>query len=260
MASLSEVAIRVRDLEKRYAGRTGEVLAVQNASFDVADGEFVSLIGPSGCGKSTILNIVSGLLGFDSGEVIVAGTPASPGRRDVGLMPQRPTLFDWLSVLKNVLLPLEVFKIKDAAAVRRAHELLKLTGLEEFAHRYPWELSGGMQQRANLARALVFEPRILLMDEPFGALDEFTKERLTIELAGLHERSRRSTLYVTHNIAEAVFLSDKVVVMKSRPARIAEIVEIDLPRPRVRATYDDARLLSTVTHIRQVLFGQEAGV
>lgn len=250
-------AINIRNLSKSYQSRSGVVDALRDITLSVHDGEFVSLIGPSGCGKTTILNILSGLLPYDGGEVIVGGEPARAGRHDVGLMPQNATLLPWLSVLKNVLLPLTIFHKKDESAVRRAHALLEITGLTEFEDKYPWELSGGMQQRANLVRALVFEPRFLLMDEPFAALDEFTREKLTIELAGLHERENRTTVYVTHNIAEAVFLSDHVVVMRPRPAEVVEIVETHLPRPRSRYLIDDPQTARLVTHIRETLFRYE---
>jgi NitT/TauT family transport system ATP-binding protein len=228
----SSNVITVDDLRKTYASRAGAVEAVRSASFGVRQGEFVALVGPSGCGKSTILHIVAGLLDFDSGTVHVAGSPARAGRRDVGIMLQRPVLLPWRTVLDNVRLPAEIFKLDDGAARRHAAELLELVGLHGFEDKYPWELSGGMQQRVSLARTLVFEPEILLMDEPFAALDEFTRERLNSELAHLHESLGRSVVYVTHNIQEAVFLADRVVVMKPRPGEILDIVDIPLPRPR----------------------------
>jgi NitT/TauT family transport system ATP-binding protein len=256
-------AIEVTDLSKIYQTRNGPVEAVRRASFGVDRGEFVSLVGPSGCGKSTILHIVSGLLDFDTGDVKMAGSPAKAGRRDVGIMLQRPVLFPWRSVLQNVLLPTQVFKLdrrgeqRDAVTARAA-ELIKLVGLEGFEEKYPWELSGGMQQRASLARLLVFEPEILLMDEPFAALDEFTRERLNSELARLHESLGRTVLYVTHNIQEAVFLSDRVVVMKPRPGEILEIVDIPLERPRRIEMIADPRTAELVAGIRKKLgFEQE---
>ncbi|MFT4265478.1 MAG: ABC transporter ATP-binding protein [Nocardioides sp.] len=225
-------AISVRNLGKVYETKSGLVEAVKDVSFDVRRGEFVSLVGPSGCGKSTILHIVAGLLDHTGGSVEVAGAPARSGRRDVGIMLQRPVLMPWRSVLDNVLLPAELFKLDKRTARARAEELLELVGLESFAHKHVWELSGGMQQRASLARVLVAEPDILLMDEPFSALDEFTRERLNAELARLHESLGRSSLYVTHHISEAVFLSDRVVVLKPRPGEVVEIVEVTIPRPR----------------------------
>jgi NitT/TauT family transport system ATP-binding protein len=231
-ATAGNSVIEVNTLGKTYATRGGSVEAVRNASFFVKPGEFVSLVGPSGCGKSTILHIVAGLLEGSQGSVTIAGQPAKAGRKDVGIMLQRPVLLPWRSVLDNVMLPIEVFGLDRKQARDRAMKLLELVGLEGFDDKYSWELSGGMQQRASLARLLVFEPEILLMDEPFAALDEFTRERLNSELADLHENLGRTVLYVTHNIQEAVFLSDRVVVMKPRPGEILDIVDIRLPRPR----------------------------
>ncbi|HET8757806.1 MAG TPA: ABC transporter ATP-binding protein [Solirubrobacteraceae bacterium] len=247
--------MEVSELGKIYETRHGAVEAVRRANFAVERGEFVSLVGPSGCGKSTILHILAGLLDFDTGDVKMAGTPAKAGRRDVGIMLQRPVLFPWRTVLQNVLLPTQVFKIDrrgaQRAAVReRAADLLKLVGLEGFEEKYPWELSGGMQQRASLARLLVFEPEILLMDEPFAALDEFTRERLNSELARLHETLGRTVLYVTHNIQEAVFLSDRVVVMKPRPGEVLEIVDITLERPRRIEMIAEPETAALVARIR----------
>jgi NitT/TauT family transport system ATP-binding protein len=256
-------AMEVSELGKIYQTRHGAVEAVRRATFSVDRGEFVSLVGPSGCGKSTILHILAGLLEFESGDVKMAGTPAKAGRRDVGIMLQRPVLFPWRTVMQNVLLPTRVFKIdrrgEQRNAVRkRAAELLKLVGLGGFEEKYPWELSGGMQQRASLARLLVFEPEILLMDEPFAALDEFTRERLNSELARLHETLGRTVLYVTHNIQEAVFLSDRVVVMKPRPGEVLEIVDVTLERPRRIEMIAETETAALVARIRKKLgFEQE---
>jgi NitT/TauT family transport system ATP-binding protein len=246
--------IEIRGLGKTYSTRRGPVEAVRDASFDVRDGEFVALVGPSGCGKSTILHIVAGLIERTGGSVDVLGAPAQAGRHDVGIMLQRPTLLPWRSVLQNVVLPTELFKLDKSEAERRARDLLALVGLEGFEDKHPWELSGGMQQRASLARLLVFEPQILLMDEPFAALDEFTRERLNGELANLHETLGRSILYVTHNIQEAVFLADRVVVMKPHPGEVLRIVDIELPRPRRVELLNDPRTAELVAEIRQMLF------
>jgi NitT/TauT family transport system ATP-binding protein len=261
-ASTTQHAISVRQLSKVYATRRGAVEALRRATFDVERGEFVSLVGPSGCGKSTLLHIAAGLLEDSGGEVHVAGTPAKAGRRDVGIMLQRPVLFPWRTVLQNVVLPAQVFKMFGRGAEReritkRAHELIELVGLHGFEEKYPWELSGGMQQRASLARLLVFEPEILLMDEPFAALDEFTRERLNSELAHLHESLGRTVLYVTHNIQEAVFLSDRVVVMKPRPGEVLEIVDIPLERPRHIEMVADPRTAELVARIRTKLGFEE---
>jgi len=249
--------IEIRGLGKTYSTRRGPVEAVRDASFDVRDGEFVALVGPSGCGKSTILHIVAGLIERTGGTVEVLGAAARAGRHDVGIMLQRPTLLPWRSVLQNVVLPTELFKIDKAEAERRARDLLALVGLEGFEDKHPWELSGGMQQRASLARLLVFEPSILLMDEPFAALDEFTRERLNGELANLHETLGRSILYVTHNIQEAVFLSDRVVVMKPHPGEVLRIVDVELPRPRRVELLNEPRTAELVAEIRKMLFSPD---
>jgi NitT/TauT family transport system ATP-binding protein len=245
--------IEVSNLGKVYDTRRGVVEAVRDASFGVKEGEFVTLVGPSGCGKSTILHIVAGLLEGSGGTVSIAGSPAKAGRPDVGIMLQRPVLLPWRTVLQNVLLPAEIFGLEGKAAHDRAMELLELVGLQGFEDKLPWELSGGMQQRASLARLLVFEPQILLMDEPFAALDEFNRERLNSELAHLHESLGRTMLYVTHNIQEAVFLADRVVVMKPRPGEILDIVDIDLPRPRRIEMVAERRMTDLVAGIRMKL-------
>jgi NitT/TauT family transport system ATP-binding protein len=245
--------IEIRALGMTYRTRRGPVEAVREASFDVRDGEFVALVGPSGCGKSTILHIVAGLIERTSGAVEVLGAAARAGRPDVGIMLQRPTLLPWRSVLDNVVLPTELFKLDKTEAEGRARDLLALVGLDGFQDKHPWELSGGMQQRASLARLLVFEPQILLMDEPFAALDEFTRERLNGELANLHETLGRSILYVTHNIQEAVFLADRVVVMKPHPGEVLRIVDVELPRPRRIELLNEPRTAALVAEIRQML-------
>lgn len=225
-------AVRVSGITKTYDTRDGLVEAVSHVSLQVHAGSVVSLVGPSGCGKSTVLKMVAGLVEPDEGTIEVAGRPAAPGRADCGIMLQSPVLLPWRTVIENVLLPAEILGLDRRAARRRAEELLALVGLEGFERKHPWELSGGMQQRASLARLLVFEPEILLMDEPFAALDEFTRERLDMELARLQEHLRRTIVYVTHNIAEAVMLSDVVVVMTPRPGRVVDTVQVELPRPR----------------------------
>src|SRR5918996_6276460 len=232
-AQASGSPIRIRSLTKSYETKSGSIRAVENISMDVDAGCCYSLVGPSGCGKSTVLKIVAGLTEYDSGEVLVLGQRAREGRRDVGLMFQTPVLLPWRSVLKNVLLPLEVFGGSMDDGRSKAQELLKLVGLDGFADKYPWELSGGMQQRAALSRVLVMDPQLLLMDEPLAALDEFTRERLVFEISGLQERLKKTILYVTHDIQEALILSDRVVVMTSHPGQIAGVVDVDLPRPRV---------------------------
>ena len=253
MVAESPPAVVVRNLGMVYVSKNGPVEAVKDVSFNVTRGEFVSLVGPSGCGKSTILHIVAGLVAHTSGDVEVDGRPAASGRRDIGIMLQRPVLMPWRTVLDNVLLPTQITGMDRGEAKQRALSLLEMVGLEHFASKYPWELSGGMQQRASLARVLVNEPEILLMDEPFAALDEFTKERLNAELAALHERMGRTTLYVTHHIAESVFLSDRVIVLKPRPGEVLDIVEITIPRPRRIESITEAHSAELVAMIRNQL-------
>jgi NitT/TauT family transport system ATP-binding protein len=230
----TETAVAVRHVNKRYRVEGGTVEAVRDVSFDVPRGDVVSLVGPSGCGKSTVLKMGAGLIDFDTGSIDVGGRPAAAGRRDCGIMMQSPVLLPWRTVWDNVLLPVDIMGLDRAAAEQRARDLFELVGLRGFERNRVWELSGGMQQRASLARLLIFEPEILLMDEPFSALDEFTRERLDAELALLQERLQRTIVYVTHNIAEAVLLSDTVVVMTPRPGEVVDRVAVDLPRPRTR--------------------------
>jgi NitT/TauT family transport system ATP-binding protein len=251
------VAISVSNLSKTYTTRRGPVEAVRRSSFDIRRGEFVALVGPSGCGKSTILKIAAGLIPLNEGSVTVGGEPAKAGRRDVGIMFQSPVLLPWRTVLDNVLLPMEVFGLNSKEAKARAHELLATVGLQGFDDKYPWELSGGMQQRASLARVLVYEPDILLMDEPFSALDEFTREHLNVELAKIHETYARSVLYVTHNIQEAVFLADRVVVMKPHPGEVLDVVDTKLPRPRSLDVLLEEKTTKLVTEIRRMLYSDE---
>lgn len=250
-------AIEIRQLSKTYVTRTSTVEALRDATFSVVPGEFVALVGASGCGKSTLLHIASGLLDASGGEVLVSGSPAEAGRRDVGIMLQRPVLFPWRNVLQNVMMPIDVFKLDGKEGRERAMELIELVGLGGFEKTHSWELSGGMQQRVSLARLLVFEPRILLMDEPFAALDEFTRERLNSELSRLHESLHRTVLYVTHNIQEAVFLADRVVVMKPRPGEILEIIDVQLPRPRQLEMLTEPQTAALVAEIRNKLGFEE---
>lgn len=253
----SNAAIYIRALTKSYVTQTGLVRAVENISLDVETGRCYGLVGPSGCGKSTVLKISAGLTGHDSGEVIVLGQHAREGRREIGLMFQTPVLLPWRTVLKNVLLPLEIFGHSDKQDKEegraRALELLELVGLGGFADKYPWELSGGMQQRAALSRVLVMDPQLLLMDEPLVALDEFTRERLVFEISGLQERLRKTVLYVTHDIQEALILSDRVVVMTSHPGQIAGVVEVNLPRPRTSDILSSPEFAKHVGKVRAII-------
>ncbi|MFL5928124.1 MAG: ABC transporter ATP-binding protein [Gaiellaceae bacterium] len=235
----------------------GNVTALQGIDLQIEPGEFVSLIGPSGCGKSTLLRVVGDLIQPTAGTIEVNGKSAHQARldHDYGMVFQDSVLFDWRSVAKNVGLPLEMLGWERAKRKERVDEMLRLVELQGFGDHYPWQLSGGMQMRVAIARALSFEPALLLMDEPFGALDEMTRERLNIELLQLWRRMDSTVVFVTHSISEAVFLSTRVVVMSPRPGRIAGIVEIDLPQPRTNDTREDARYFELVTEVRELLRG-----
>ena len=255
--------VEVAGVSKVFAPRGqagGRVEALVDIDLSVAAGQFISLIGPSGCGKSTLLRIIGDLTSATAGSVLVNGKSAHQARldRDYGMVFQAPILFDWRTVQGNVELPLEVNGTPRAERARRATEHLRLVELTEFAGHYPWQLSGGMQQRVAIARALAVDPAILLMDEPFGALDEMTRERMNLELLKIWERTETTVLFVTHSIAEAVFLSTRVVVMSARPCRIESIIDIDLPRERTAETREMETYFRLVTAVREALRG-EAG-
>lgn len=243
-------SIRVERLCKVYRARDGtDVEALRDVSFTVGQGEFVSIVGQSGCGKSTLLKILAGLLPRTSGALAVEGQEVDGPRRDVGIVFQKPLLLEWRRVFDNVLLPIEIFHLDREEYEAKAQRLLRTAGLGEFLKKYPFELSGGMQQRVALCRALVAEPSLLLMDEPFGALDTLTRQKMGFELLRLWEEWKSTVLFVTHDIDEAVMLSDRVLVMSSRPGRILDALEIDLPRPRqifVKDTPDFIRLSSRI--------------
>ena len=225
--------ISVSGLRKEYEAQKGEsVLALDRIDFDVADGEFVTLVGPSGCGKSTLLQILAGILPPTQGQIVLKGSPVTGPRREVGVVFQEPVLLPWLKVIDNVLLPAVVHKLDRNKYRARAMELLALVKLQGFENRYPYELSGGMQQRVAIARALLSDPAMILMDEPFGALDAMTREEMNLELLAIWARARKTIVLITHSIQEAVFLSDRVVVLSGRPGRVVDVVDIDLPRPR----------------------------
>lgn len=221
-------------VSKTFDGGTDDVVAVDDVSLEVADGEFVSLLGPSGCGKSTLLNLAGGLTPPTEGRIELKGRRVAGPPPEVGMMFQRPVLLDWRSARDNVVLPIEARDGRRLAraARPRAQQLLQQVGLGGFEDRYPAELSGGMQQRVAICRMLIADPEVLLLDEPFGALDELTRERMNVELASIVDATRKAAVLVTHNIAEAIFLADRVVVMTSRPGRVAGIVDVPLDRPR----------------------------
>jgi NitT/TauT family transport system ATP-binding protein len=240
-------------------GRSDEVTALSDVELTVGDGEFVSLIGPSGCGKSTLLRLIADLIEPTTGRLTVAGKAAGQARRDqdYGIAFQQAGLFEWRTVLRNVELPLELRGLRKADRKAKAEEMLALVGLADFAGHYPAQLSGGMQQRVAIARALAVQPPLLLMDEPFGALDEMTRERLQTELLGICAKTGTSTVFVTHSISEAVFLSTKVVVMSARPGRITAEIPVDLPA-RDEAARQSEKYFEYVTAVRQALRGVPA--
>jgi NitT/TauT family transport system ATP-binding protein len=224
--------IAVRRLYKRFGRAASPIIALSDIDFSVNEGELVVVVGPSGCGKSTLLRILAGLMPPSQGEAMLHGSRITGPRRDIGVVFQAPALFPWRSVLGNVLLPVDVQRLGRGRMRARAMELLSLVGLEGFEHRYPWELSGGMQQRVALIRALIHDPALLLMDEPFGALDAMTRESMNQELQRIWMERRKTILFITHSISEAVYLADRVLVMTPRPGRIADELVINLPRPR----------------------------
>lgn len=253
-----EAVVQLHSINRRFKTPTGQVVtALQGIDLDIYPGEFVSLIGPSGCGKSTLLRIVADLLQPSDGTVTINGKSAHDARlaRDYGVVFQTPVLYDWRSVLKNVELPLEIMKQPAHVRTQRAREMLELVELSEFAHHYPWQLSGGMQQRVAIARALTFEPALLLMDEPFGALDEMTRERMNIELLKIWNKTKNTVLFITHSIQEAVYLSSRVVIMAARPGRIVKDVAIELPYPRDPDIRDTEPFFHLVSEVRAGLRG-----
>jgi NitT/TauT family transport system ATP-binding protein len=250
MRSKTVDAISVRELSKGYPGREGRINALQEISFNVKEGEFVAIVGPSGCGKSTLLKILAGLLAPCKGEVCLRGTPINGPRRDIGVVFQSPVLLPWRTVLENVLLPVDVQRRTGDSYRKVALELLNLVGLEEFANCYPRELSGGMQQRVAIARALVHDPAMLLMDEPFGALDAMTREQLNLELQRIWLERKKTILFITHSIPEAVFLADRVLVMTPRPGRITDVASVAIARPRRLESMNLPEFCATVSSIR----------
>jgi NitT/TauT family transport system ATP-binding protein len=244
--------IAVRDAVKQFEGG---VLAVDHVTFEATDGEFVSIVGPSGCGKSTLLRLIAGLIPLTDGQIAVNGVDVTEPRQDVALMFQRPTLLPWRTALENALLPPKLSGKRDGAAERRAYELLELVGLEGFEHTYPRHLSGGMQQRVALARLLMVGVDVLLLDEPFAAVDQLTRERLNFELLRVHERMSATALLVTHNITEAILLADRVIVMTPRPGKIADVIDVPFERPRVQEMVAEREFQQLVLRAYQGLQG-----
>jgi NitT/TauT family transport system ATP-binding protein len=248
--------IRLDGVAKTYRTRNGEVESLRPLTFDIGDGEFMAIVGPSGCGKSTLLKMVAGLLPASSGRITVSGTPVQGPPDDVGIVFQAPVLLAWRTVLDNVMLQIQMRHLSAAQYLPKARALLEMVGLRGFEQKFPWQLSGGMQQRASICRALVHDPAVLLMDEPFGALDAMTREKMNLELQRIWSETRKTVLFITHSIPEAVFLADRVLVMTERPGDIAAIYPVDLPRPRSLAVMGDPAFVALTQRIRRHFYSQ----
>jgi NitT/TauT family transport system ATP-binding protein len=248
--------IRIQNVSKTYRSRDSEVESLRPLTFSINDGEFISVVGPSGCGKSTLLKMIAGLLPATTGEIFIDGRSIVKPHGSAGIVFQAALLMPWRTVLENVMLPIQLKKLPREIYLRRAHDLLKLAGLQGFEKRLPWQLSGGMQQRVAICRALVHDPKIMLMDEPFGALDAMTRERMNLELQRIQRETGKTVLLITHSIQEAVFLSDRVLVMTERPGAIAAEYAIPLPRPRTLDMFSDPRFVELTSRIRGHFFAQ----
>lgn len=257
MYDSEHIEIMLKDIGMQYQNDGHNITALTGVSMDIQKGEFVSLVGPSGCGKTTLLRIIADLLTPTSGEIQIAGETPQQARlkRKYGIVFQGAVLYDWRTVKKNVMLPMEIMHIPRKEQEERAMKMLEMVGLTEFADRYPNQLSGGMQQRVGIARALSIQPEILLMDEPFSALDEFTREKLHEDLLRIWRRTNKTIVFVTHNISEAVFLSDKVCVLSPHPGRLSALVSIDLPRPRTIEIKNSPRFTELVATVRNSFEG-----
>jgi len=251
--------IRVKGVNMVYPGRDGhETHALREVNLDIRQQEFISLLGPSGCGKTTLLRIIANLLEPTSGEVSIFGRTPREARlgRKFGIVFQSPVLYEWRTVRNNIRLPLEIMKVPKAEQNERIDQQLELVGLTKFANRYPSQLSGGMQQRVGIARALAMKPELLLMDEPFSASDEFTREKLNEDLLRIWKVNQKTVIFVTHNISEAVYLSDRVVVMSPHPGRVSSVIDVDLPRPRSQESPEFFSLYTTIRHGFEGVFHQ----
>ncbi|MDA1000512.1 MAG: ABC transporter ATP-binding protein [bacterium] len=250
---MAESVIVCQGLTKIYDTlEGGQVNALEDIDLNIYEGEFISVVGPSGCGKSTLLKIFAGILDKSEGEVTLRGTPIEGPRRDIGVVFQDAVLLQWRTVLENTMLPIDVQDLDRARFLDRARSLLRLVGLEGFEQKYPFELSGGMQQRVSITRALVHDPAVLLMDEPFGALDAMTREQMNLELQRIWMESGKTVFFITHSIPEAIFLGDRVVVMTPRPGRIAEVLEVRFSRPRTLDIMTTPEFGKFVSHIRGI--------
>ncbi len=244
--------LAIDGLNKTYPSREENIAALKHVNLEIGSTEFVSLVGPSGCGKSTLLRCVAGLEQKTSGAIVLSGQLVTAPPENMGIVFQRDVLLDWYTVLENILLPARIRGLSRTALTPKAEHLLDLIGLTGFAHRFPWELSGGMRQRVAICRALLLEPSLLLMDEPFGALDAMTRDELNLELQRLWLDNAKTVLFVTHSISEAVFLSDRIVVMSRSPGRIIDTITVDLPRPRSLSIRETPEFGRYVAHIRGI--------
>jgi len=256
---MPQAVLSIEGIGKVYPSRRGDVEALRDVSLTVAEGEFVSLLGPSGCGKSTLLHMVAGVLAPSVGRIAVGGGAVTGPRRDIGMVFQAPLLLPWRTILSNVLFPVEVQRGRAADHAKRAMDLLATVGLEGFAHHLPRELSGGMRQRAAICRALNHDPTILLMDEPFGALDALTRDEMNLELLRVWGEFRKTVLFVTHSIREAVFLSDRVLVFSRRPGTIVKELAVGLPRPRSLEIEETPEFNRLCAELRAALGGSPPG-
>jgi len=248
--------IRLCGVAKVYQTRDGPVESVRPIDLDIYEREFLAVVGPSGCGKSTLLKMVAGLLPITAGEVRVHDRPVEGPHEGIGIVFQSPVLLAWRSVLDNIMLQIEMRRLPREAYLPKARALVEMVGLHGFERKYPWQLSGGMQQRASICRALVHDPEILLMDEPFGALDAMTRERMNLELQRIWYETKKTVLFITHSIPEAVFLADRVLVMTERPGSIAAVYEVRLPRPRTLARMADPEFVQLTQTIRGHFYAQ----
>ncbi len=245
-------ALSLSHVSKIYDTKTGPLTALDDLHFDIADGEFLSVLGPSGCGKSTLLTLASGLEMPTEGEIYRAGQPIRSAVTDIGIVFQTDALLEWRRVMENIMLQPQIRGLDIATHEKRAHELLDMVGLADFSRKYPHELSGGMRQRVSICRALVHDPSLILMDEPFGALDALTREQMVMELHQIWLKTRKSIMFVTHDIQEAILLAQRVLVMTPRPGRVAEMIEVDLPYPRTPQTTETPRFIELVAHVRNL--------
>lgn len=251
------IEIKIDGVSKVFSNSGNDVTALKEVSIDIQKGEFISLLGPSGCGKTTLLRMIADLLEPTNGTLEIEGKTPKEARlsRKYGMVFQSPVLYEWRTIRKNIELPLEIMKVKKEERKERSDKMLELVGLTEFADSYPHQLSGGMQQRVGIARALAIKPEILLMDEPFSALDEFTREKLHEDLLRIWRKTNKTIVFVTHNISESVYLSDRVCVLSPHPGRLSAVIDIDLPRPRTAEMRHSAELAALVAKVRNSFEG-----